>query len=137
MPTVIDQLQSELCNELSFYHKGVRNITRPGQPHRVGDKIGFQAFAKNISSSLTMKTIAGWIRQAPATTFTSVSFSVTTLTPGQEKSLGAEIQAVVVADTNDMMYRDKIALIDATGVVDLSTVTFQDSGFFLDAIGPA
>jgi len=136
MPTIIDQLRAELGGQLAFYHKGVANITRPGQPHRVGDKIGFQVFARNSSPSVAMKNLAGWIRHAAATSFPSVSFSVPALAPGEEKALGGKITADVVADTNDALWRDKIAFVDAAATADFSAFRFQDSGVLVDAIFP-
>jgi hypothetical protein len=138
MATIIDQLQSEFSSQLVFEKRNVRNITHPGQKFRVGDKIGFQPFAKNISSAITIKDISGCIRQAAATSFTSYSFSVPRLGPGDEKSLGAEIEATIVADTNDfVMHTDRTATIDATGTVDLSAFKFQDYQIWFEVINPA
>jgi hypothetical protein len=134
MPTILNQLTTELSQDLRFYHKGVTNVSRPKQPHRVGDKISFDVFVKNNSSIVAMKSIAGWIKHAAATSFTSVSFSVPSLGPGEEKQLGSTITAEVVANTNDSWLADKIALIDANGTVDLSKLGFSDSGVLVDFI---
>ncbi len=137
MPTILQQLSSELRSELGFHHKGIENVTRPGKPHRVGDKIAFTVYAKNVSPNITIKDIGGWIRPAPAVTFQPISFSGITLQPGQEKAISGKITAEVIADTNDLWFVDRVALIDASAAADLSTVRFQDFGLIIDFILPA
>jgi hypothetical protein len=135
MPSILDLLSTELRGKLTFYHKGVTNLTHPGAgfPHRVGDKIRFEIFAKNTSNQVSMRAVSGWIKHAAATSFTSVSFSVPALTPSQEVSL-AKIDADVVANTNDAGLFDKVAIVDATASGDLSRVSFVDTGFLVDKI---
>lgn len=133
-PTILGQLKKELTRELVFYHKAIRNVTRPGQVHRVGDTIGFTAYARNWSG-VTMKNVSGWIVQSAATTFGAVHFTIPVLT-GSEVPLGPEIQAKVVADTSSVTGGDVIALIDATGFGDLSAIGFGDHGRLLDNIQP-
>jgi uncharacterized repeat protein (TIGR01451 family) len=137
MPTILQQLCEELKYELSFYRKGeIENVSRPGQPHRVGDKIKFTVAVKN-SHKITMKNISGWITAAPAVTFNSVSFSVPQLNPNKKKTL-AVITASVVADTNDSVwFFDKVANITASAEADLSTIRFSDTGLVVDVILPA
>jgi len=136
MPSIPSQLTIALDEMLNFYHKGVVNITRPGYSHRVGDTIGFQVFVRNLSTTFTMTNVHGSINHAPATLFTSVNFSVPALAPGEEKSLGPQIQAKVVRNTNDVpvFQLDKIALVGADATAELGSLTFHDSGFLIDAL---
>ena len=134
MPTILDQLCSELRNDLSFYHKGVKNVTRPGLPHRVGDQISFDVFVKNRTNNIIIKNVTGWVKHAAATSFTSMNYTIPILEPGGEKSLGPTIKAEVVANTNDIMWFDKIALIDTTAEADLTKIRFNDSGILIDNI---
>jgi hypothetical protein len=138
MSGVLEQLRLEFNQRLTFHYKGLRNVSRPeATTYRVKDQIAFQVFAKNTSTSVTMKSISGWISNAPATRFATVPFSVARLEPNDEQPLGAEITADVVADTNDVaMLRDKIASIHAKGFVDLSMVAFEDAQVLIGRILP-
>ena len=135
MPSILEDLQNEFKSKLGFYNKGIKNITRPGQPIRVGDKIKFTIFAKNYSA-VTMKNVGGWIQSAPATSFTAVGFSIPNLAPGMEKACAGEIEANVIADTNDAWWFDKIATISASAEADLSTFRFSDTGIIVTVVLP-
>jgi hypothetical protein len=136
MPT--DTLTIALNQMLSFYHKGIRNITTPNQPYRVGDEIGFEVFAKNVSPIYTLTNISGWIKHGAMTEFTSVYFSVPTMAPGAEASLGPEVRGkvVAVAQTHPIagFWVETVGLVDATAAANLGSVTFKDSGMLIGGI---
>jgi hypothetical protein len=136
MPT--DMLTIALDQMLTFYHKGIRNITHPSQPYLVGDQIGFEVFAKNVSPTYTLTNVSGWVKHGAMTQFTSVYFSVPTLSPGAEASLGPEIQAKVVAGTPIIaiggFWIETVGLIDAAATANLGAVTFRDSGMLIGGI---
>ena len=133
-----DTLTIALNQMLSFYHKGIRNITTPNQPYCVGEEIGFEVFAKNVSSIYTLTNISGWIKHGAMTEFTSVYFSVATLAPGAEASVGGEVRGKVVAVAQALpmagFWVETVGLVDATAAANLGSVTFKDSGMLIGGV---
>lgn len=140
MASIFEDLATECKNKLDFRYKDLTNVSRPGKPPRGGDDIKFTAYAKNYSSSISMKNIVGVITNAAATNFNPVTFSIPSLAPGEEKQI-AIIEANDIIDSNDiniMRFKlDSIAKVSQViGEVDMSVIKFTDSDIFFTRILP-
>ncbi|MFX0090989.1 MAG: hypothetical protein ACFFBD_04435 [Candidatus Hodarchaeota archaeon] len=138
MASILEGLEKELKNKLSITHKGIKNASRPGQPHRVDDDIKFSVVVRNLSI-IALKNISGTIRSTKATNFVDVPFSIANLAPGAE-NIVTKITVHVVEDTNDYWigfgFIDKVVFVEVEAEADFSVIKFQDEGIISDVILP-
>jgi len=137
MASILQELQAEIVNGISFWQKDVKNLTHPNQNCRVGDEIQFTVCARNSNQGVTVAHLNGTIEPAPAVSFPTAFFRESRMLPDEVAEI-CTIKAKVVADTNDVPFPplgfDKIAMINAQGYGDLSELSFNKAGILIGYI---
>lgn len=129
----LDLIRSELKDELKISFTDAHNLTRPGSPWRVGDKVRFDVALKN-DAPVPLRNINGRIRHGDGTSFPRVDFHRADLAANSGWLIVANNVEVEITDDIDVIpfvELDLIAHVSLTAEADLSRVQISDGQDFL------